>query len=323
MKLATYQVDGIQKIGAVTEDRKQLVDLAAAAEGRDEGRFASMLALIDGGDAAVELARGVADTAERAGTHLHALDDVILLAPIPVPPQIRDFSVFPAHIRQAPVGMRKLAAKLQGAPIPDVAPADEPAEIYQRQPIYYFTNRFSVVGPEAEVKWPRYSNVIDFEFELAAVLGRGGKDIAAKDAGDHIFGYTILNDFSARDTQLAEMQGMLGPAKGKSFDMGNAMGPWIVTRDEIPDVKALTGRVRINGETFVEADFSDALHSFEEMIAFVSRDETLYSGEVLGSGTVGHGCGLERFEFFSGGDVFELEIDAIGVLRNKVAQKTT
>lgn len=321
MKLATYLTGGAQKIGAVTEDRSALVDLAAAAEGRDAGCFASMLALIEGGDPALDMAREVADAATHTGKYLHALDTVTLLAPIPVPPQIRDFSVFPAHIRQAPVGMQKLAAKLQGAPIPDVAPANEPAEIYQRQPIYYFTNRFSVIGPEAEVQWPRYSNVIDFEFELAAIIGRGGKDITGKDAGGHIFGYTILNDFSARDTQLAEMQGMLGPAKGKSFDMGNAMGPWIVTRDEIPDVKALTGRARINGKTFIEADFSDALHSFEDMIAFVSRDETLYPGEVLGSGTVGNGCGLERFEFFSSGDVFELEIDSLGMLRNRVLHK--
>lgn len=99
------------------------------------------------------------------------------------------------------------------------------------------------------------------------------------------------------------------------------MGPWIVTRDEIPDVKALTGRAKINGQVFVEADFSDALHSFPDMITFVSRDETLYAGEVFGSGTVGNGCGLERFEFFADGDVFELEIDALGVLRNKVVRQ--
>jgi len=153
------------------------------------------------------------------------------------------------------------------------------------------------------------------------VIWKGGKDIAAGDAAAHIFGYTIFNDFSARDTQLGEMQGMLGPTKGKSFDMGNAMGPWIVTRDEIPDVRKVKATARINGKTYVKDDCSAMLHSFEEMIAFVSRDETLHAGEIFGSGTVGNGCGLEHFRFLTDGDVVELEFEGIGVLRNKVVRQ--
>lgn len=321
MKLATYAIESTRRIGALTADGNHLVDLAAAADGRDDGAFASMLDLIEGGEKSLDLARDVAAAAEKAGDHLVPLGDVRLLAPIPVPPQVRDASVFPIHVRQAPAGMQMLAAELQGKPLPEFKAADDVPPVYKQQPIYYITNRFSVIGPDETVRWPRYSKYMDFELELALVIGRGGKDIAVENAADHIFGYTIFNDFSARDTQLVEMQGMLGPAKGKSFDMGNAMGPVIVTRDEIPDVRKLKARARINGETFVEDDCSQMLHSFEEMIAFISRDETLHPGEIVGSGTVGNGCGLERFEFLADGDVVELEFEGIGVLRNTVVRQ--
>ena len=149
----------------------------------------------------------------------------MLEAPLPVPRQIRDFSVFPGHIRQAPVGMRKLQARMAGQPIPDLQAADSVPELYRSQPIYYLSNRFSVAGPDATVMWPGYSRFMDFELELAAVIGRAGKNIGVAEAAGHIFGYTIYNDFSARDAQLIEMQGFLGPAKGKSFDGGNAHRP--------------------------------------------------------------------------------------------------
>jgi 2-keto-4-pentenoate hydratase/2-oxohepta-3-ene-1,7-dioic acid hydratase in catechol pathway len=320
MKLATYRSAAGERIGALTADGSHLVNLAEAGAGRSPIALASMLGLIEGGEAALDVAREAAATAERSGDHIVPLDGVKLLAPIPVPPQIRDFSVFPDHIRQAPTGMRKLAAALQGQPVPDV-PAGEVPSVYRQQPIYYITNRFSVIGPDETVRWPRYSNYMDFELEMAAVIWKGGKDIAAGDAAAHIFGYTIFNDFSARDTQLGEMQGMLGPTKGKSFDMGNAMGPWIVTRDEIPDVRKVKATARINGKTYVKDDCSAMLHSFEEMIAFVSRDETLHAGEIFGSGTVGNGCGLEHFRFLTDGDVVELEFEGIGVLRNRVVRQ--
>lgn len=321
MKLATYRTPEGDRVGAVTSEGSRIIDLTMASDGRDSGPFASMLNLIEGGQRALDTAREIAEAAERSGDYQQPLDEVKLLAPIPVPPQVRDASVFPIHITQAPAGMQKLAAELQGKPIPDAQPAPDVPPVYRQQPIYYITNRFSVIGPTETVRWPRYSRYMDFELELAAVLWKGGKDIGVDSAADHIFGYTIFNDFSARDAQLVEMQGMLGPAKGKSFDMGNAMGPWIVTRDEIPDVRALRVSARINGETFIENDCSAMLHSFEEMIAFISRDETLHPGEIIGSGTVGNGCGLEHFRFLSDGDVVELEIDRIGVLENRVVRQ--
>ncbi|WP_163271017.1 fumarylacetoacetate hydrolase family protein [Chelativorans alearense] len=316
MKLATFRTTRTDKIGALGADGSHLVDLATAAEGRDQGAFASMLALIEGGERALDLARSVAERAEASGDHLLKLDSVELRAPIPVPPQIRDFSVFPTHIRQAPVGMQKLAAMLAGKPIPDISPAPDVPEVYRKRPIYYITNRFSVIGPEQVVKWPEYSQYRDFELELAAVLWKTGKEIPVERAADHIFGYTLYNDFSARDTQLFEMQGMLGPAKGKSFDLGNAMGPCIVTRDEIENVRNLQVTARINGEVFTTDDCSQMLHGFEEMIAFVSQGETLYPGEIFGSGTIGNACGLEHARFFEKGDVVEIECEPVGVLRN-------
>ncbi|MGW1424586.1 fumarylacetoacetate hydrolase family protein [Bradyrhizobium manausense] len=323
MKLATYNASGVRKVGVVSADLSRITDLAAAADGRDDGAFSSMLAFIERGEPILDLAREIADSTERSGAHQQPITSVKLLAPLPVPPQIRDFSAFPMHLLQSPVGMQKLAAKMQGQPIPDLQPNDHVPPVYRQQPIYYITNRFSVIGPEETVHWPRYSAYMDFELELAAVLWKRGKDIRPDKAADHIFGYTIFNDFSARDAQVIEMQGMLGPAKGKSFDMGNAMGPWIVTRDEIPDVKQLIASARVNGESFVRDDCAAMLHSFEDMIAFVSRDETLQPGEVFGSGTIGNGSGLEHFRFLQNGDVVELEFDRIGVLRNTVARHET
>ncbi len=316
MKLATFRAGGSERIGFLTDGGDRLVDLAAAAGGRDLGAFASMLSLIEGGERALDFARKIAAAEDWKEDCAYALDEVTFRAPIPVPPQIRDFSVFPTHVRQAPVGMQKLAAELQGRPIPDVSPADAVPQVYRERPIYYITNRFSVIGPNQTVEWPSYSTYRDFELEIAAVLWKGGKNIDVERATDHIFGYTLFNDFSARDVQLVEMQGMLGPAKGKSFDMGNAMGPYLVTRDEIDDLRGMRVAARVNGETLVSDDCSQMLHGFPEMVAYVSRDETLYPGEIFGSGTVGNGCGLEHFRFFEKGDVIEIECERIGVLRN-------
>ena len=166
--------------------------------------------------------------------------------------------------------------------------------------------------------WPRYSEVMDYELEFGIVTRRTRANIPLGEAGGHIFGYTIFNDFSARDRQALEMQGRLGPAKGKSFDGGNVLGPCIVTPDEIGDPQALRVAVRVNGETRASADTSGMLFSFEEILAYASQDETIHAGEFFGSGTVGGCCGLEIGRFLESGDAIELEVEKIGVLRNKV-----
>ena len=154
------------------------------------------------------------------------------------------------------------------------------------------------------------------------VLGRTGRDICLEDARKHIFGYTIFNDLSARDAQLAEMAGQLGPCKGKDFDGANVMGPCIVTADEFdPENARMT--VLINGETIAEGNSGTMYHKFEDLIAYISRSETLHAGEILGSGTVGKGSGLEMGRLLQAGDVVELTVDGIGTLRNRILTSPT
>lgn len=326
MKLATYRSEDRVRIGVVDTEAGTILDLAAVAEGEGERQmFSSMLALIDAGEAGLDAAR--ARVERRAGDPEvnRPLAQANLLAPLPEPRQMRDGMSFPTHILQSGSGKGRALAEARAAgDEQEVARIMERAlpelpEIYSRMPIYYFTNRLAVTGPESTVVWPRYSRVMDYELEFGIVTGRKGKDIRAQDAGDHIFGYTIFNDFSARDQQMQEMQGRLGPSKGKSFENSNALGPWIVTRDEIPDPYGLRMTARINGRTVCDSTSKGMLFSFEEILAHVSRDEWIHPGEFFGSGTVGNGCGLENGWFLSDGDTIELEVEGIGVLRNHVA----
>jgi 2-keto-4-pentenoate hydratase/2-oxohepta-3-ene-1,7-dioic acid hydratase in catechol pathway len=180
----------------------------------------------------------------------------------------------------------------------------------------------NVVGTGAVVHWPGYSQIMDFEVEFGVFVGRSGTDIAAGDARDHIFGFSIFNDFSARDTQIVEARGGMGPGKAKSFDGANAIGPWIVTADEIVEPYALRMSARINGETWTSGDSSGMLHRFEDIIAFVSRSETIFAGEFIGSGTMGSGCGLELDRYLSAGDVVEIDVEKIGTLSNQISARS-
>lgn len=313
MKLATIRIgDGRERVAVVLDGERRLLDLASAHErvrGGESGALASMLALIGGGEAVLDLARQLVEAAPEEA--IMDRSAVTLLAPIPVPPQIRDFLAFEQHLK----GAFAMAEQLTGRHM------DIPAVWYQ-QPIYYKANRFSVVGPGAEVRWPSYAQLLDYELELACVIGKRGVDIAPEEAAGHIFGFTIFNDVSARDAQATEMEGQLGPAKGKDFDTGNVLGPWLVTADEIGDPYDLTMVARVNGEEWSRGHSGTMHHRFEDIIAFVSRSETLHPGEILGSGTVGRGCGLELGRFLNPGDVIELEVDRIGVLRNRIIKET-
>jgi 2-keto-4-pentenoate hydratase/2-oxohepta-3-ene-1,7-dioic acid hydratase in catechol pathway len=325
VKLATYQpIGGGPRVGVVHDDNRRLFDLASAAErhGADPLPFFSMLALVDACDRGLDSARELLD--RRAGEPDLSVDiaSVELLAPLPEPRQMRDGMSFPLHIRQSARGMRRLLAAGDAAALAaiDAEPLPELAVVYRRIPIYYITNRMIVRGPGATIRWPKYSKVMDYELEFGIVTHGRGSNIPAAKAGKHIFGYTIFNDFSARDQQQIEMQGWLGPAKGKSFDGANVLGPWIVTADEIGDPYRLTMEARINGETWSKGTTEGMLFSFEEIIAYMSRDETLHAGEFIGSGTVGNGCGLEHGRFLQHGDVIELEVERIGILENTVVR---
>jgi 2-keto-4-pentenoate hydratase/2-oxohepta-3-ene-1,7-dioic acid hydratase in catechol pathway len=170
------------------------------------------------------------------------------------------------------------------------------------------------------VPWPSYTERLDYELEFGCYIAKRGKDIPRSRAREHIFGYTIFNDFSARDEQTREMAGQLGPGKGKDFDNGNAMGPCLVTADEIGDPYRLEMIARVNGEEWGRGNSRDMHWKFEDCIAHASRSETLHPGEFFGSGTVGNGCGLEQLRFLKPGDLVELEVEGIGILRNRVVK---
>lgn len=328
MILATFfDKQGSLRLGAVRRDREAVVDLQAvyraSSGGRDAPALCTMQALIEAGDEGLALAAEMELKAGLDATWGAPLASTRLAAPLPLPKQMRDFSTFEMHMRQAAVGMARLRSARHGMGPEAVPQASDIVlpEAFAHQPLYYKTNRFSVVGHEHEVEWPSYCERFDYELEFGAILGRGGRDISAANARDHIFGYTIFNDFSARDAQEYEMTGPLGPTKGKDFDTGNVLGPWVVTADELPDPYALRMSARVNGETWSDGNSRDMVHRFEDMIAHVSRDETLYPGEFLGSGTVGGGCGLELDRWLEPGDVVELEVEGIGVLRNRVVRR--
>ena len=311
MKLATFVGrNDAPAIGAVDPARNAVLDLAAAARLLGQGpapALADMLALIDAGPAGLEQARRVA--AAWPGEAEIKLASLRLLAPLPEPRQMRDCLVFEEHLKNGFAQTEKRTGLKQTIP-----------DVWYRQPIYYKANRFSVAGPDADVVWPRYSQLMDFELELACVIGRTGKDIVPERALDHVFGFTIFNDFSARDAQFAEMAGRLGPAKGKDFDGGNVLGPWIVTLDEIGDPHALKMEVRVNGERWGGGNSGAMHHKFPAILAHISNCETVHAGEVIGSGTVGTGSGDEMGRYLKSGDVVELEIEKIGMLRNRVVR---
>jgi 2-keto-4-pentenoate hydratase/2-oxohepta-3-ene-1,7-dioic acid hydratase in catechol pathway len=323
--LATYlNPAGDYRLAAVQADAAKLIDLQSAHEslyGKSCAAFVDMQALIDAGDEGLALARDVEQTAAATGDHVLSMDRVRLASPLPCPQQIRDFSVFETHMRQAAIGMIGLRSTRQGEEVSLPQPEEiQLPEAFYQQPIYYKANRFNVIGHEQDVIWPGYSDFLDYELELAIVLGRKGRDISPEQAREHIFGYTIFNDFSARDAQEFEMTAPFGPAKGKDFDTGNVLGPWIVTADELKDPYNLQMSARVNGELWSQGSSHNMVHRFEAMLAHVSRDETLYPGEIFGSGTIGGGCGLELGRRLQPGDTIELEVEGIGLLRNRVVR---
>lgn len=314
-----------------------IIDLQAAAAlvfEHTEDRDWSLLGLLNGEsegfglDAAAEIASAVVDQVSAGSdpldwndpdalegalslggeTLLYSTDMVRMLAPLPRPPSLRDFYAFEQHVASA--------YALRGRPVPAA---------WYEQPVFYFGNPGTIYGPDAEVPMPR-TGQLDYELEVAAVIGRPCRDLEARDALHYIAGLTIMNDWSARDLQAREMSVGLGPAKGKDF--ATSLGPSIVTLDELEDVDSGNGRyrlamtVRVNGEVRGEAALADMYYTFGELVAQASRDVTLYPGEVIGSGTAGRGCLLETTggagPWLERGDIVELEVERLGVLRNTI-----
>jgi fumarylacetoacetate (FAA) hydrolase len=336
MRLISFQYhDTFARAGALLG---AVVDLAAAAplvfEDLPVTRL-DLLALLRGGsnelglDSASEIMwavldqLGLEDAAEFDEAMLHGgismggeelllpLDRVRLLPPLPHPVSLRDFFAFEAHVA---AGMR-----LRNRPVP-------PA--WYDVPVFYFGNHTAIYGPDAEIPYPR-TRKLDYELELACVIGRNGRDISEEDAVDYIAGFTILNDWSARDLQAEEMSVGLGPAKGKDF--ATSIGPWLVTPDELTDYELPDGRhnlvmtAHVNGIERSRGNARDMYYTFAQLIARASQDATLFPGDIIASGTVGTGCLLEQTggqgPWLQPGDKVEMAISGLGVLRNRVAER--
>ena len=250
------------------------------------------------GDRVVQLAAQTLQSFFTGGGHArehaeHPLDEVELLTPVLHPPSVRDFYAFEQHV--------KAARARRGLEVP---------EEWYRIPVFYFSNPAVIYGPEAEIPYPEGTKELDYELEVAAIIGDEGK----------IGGFTIMNDWSARDLQRDEMRVGLGPSKGKDF--ATSLGPIVVTPDEF-DGSSATMIARVNGEERSRGDLADMYHSWEAMAAHAARNTALLPGDVLGSGTVGTGCILEHGDgrWLQPGDVVQLEVEGIGVLRNTVGPR--
>ncbi len=242
----------------------------------------------------------------------YTLNEVVLLPPIPEPPTIRDFYAFEQHVKTARAN-RGLTMM---------------SEWYE-VPTFYFTNNSELYGHDNPVPYPVGSHALDFELEIACVIGRDGKDIPVEEATDYIAGYTLMNDWSARDFQIKDMAIGLGPGKGKDF--ATSLGPVLVTPDELAARRTGHGATerydmpmvaRINGRELARGNFNRIHYSFAQMIAYASRNARLRIGDILGSGTVGTGCilelGTQVHPWLQRDDEVELEIEGIGVLRNRI-----
>jgi 2-keto-4-pentenoate hydratase/2-oxohepta-3-ene-1,7-dioic acid hydratase in catechol pathway len=241
------------------------------------------------------------------------LDEVELRPPVPRPPSVRDFYAFEQHV--------KTARQRRGL---DMDPD------WYEIPVFYFSNPAAVVGPYDDVPVPPGSEELDFELEVAAVVGKGGSDLRPEEAEGHIAGFCVMNDWSARDLQRREMKLSMGPVKGKDF--ASTLGPLLVTPDELEPYRSeraydLAMTAHVNGREYSRASLADIYWSFGEMLAYASRGTELVPGDVIGSGTCGTGCILElslvhgedQYPWLRPGDVVALEVEHLGRIENRVA----
>jgi 2-keto-4-pentenoate hydratase/2-oxohepta-3-ene-1,7-dioic acid hydratase in catechol pathway len=334
MKLVTFEPlandasAGSPRIGAVVEAPQQtsLIDLWESV--RQCGQpppdfFRSMQQFLSAGPPARAAAERV--IAEHDPARRIPWDAVRIAAPLPRPASLRDCLSFERHWIQS-------ARTIVGRKFPPLVWLDKaigrvcgwsllrPPRIWYQRPVYYKGNPRSVVGDQTQVRWPDYSRQLDFELELAAYVGQEGSNIDESTALRHIAGYSLFNDVSARDVQGGEIRSRMGPSKSKDFDTGNILGPWIATPEEI-DIDDLSVTVRVNGEIWSQGSTRDMHHRFARMISFISNSETLYPGDVIGSGTVPGCCGLELNRWIQPGDVVELAAPGLGRLTNKIGEQ--
>lgn len=310
VRYVTFQLPGHRRDHVGTMKGRDIVDLSSAAE-RSRPTFIAASSVSDSAPGShLELTQLLAagpqgrDWAEDVACHAYEQglavpeNAVRLRAPLPRPNSIRDFMLVEEHVVNSLGNI--------------------PPEWYHI-PVYWKGNCDTVFGPEDEVPWPSYTKKLDYELEVAAVIGCPGSHVGVAQAETHLAGYTIFNDWSARDIQFHEMKVGLGPGLGKDF--ATSMGPCLVTPDEI-DITTTPMRARVNGEVWSEGTLESMRFSFGEVIAHLSTDQPLLPGDILGSGTIGRGCGLELDRWLVPGDVVELEVEGIGILSNRVGLRS-
>jgi fumarylacetoacetate (FAA) hydrolase len=314
MRFVTYrhpETGNVPRAGVLQGDR--VLDVARLTGGEHGPDMRAVLAAWDVAFAGLHLAASTfqADYEDRASIPVDIalpIWEATLLAPVPEPPAVRDFLAFEQHASA-------LFAK-QDRPLPP--------EWYQ-QPVFSFGNPGNMSGPDEDVKKPVSTHELDFEMQLALVIGTGGRDIPLETAMTHIAGFTLLNDWSARDLQRAEVLPGLGPAKAKDF--ATSTGPWLVTSDEVTDLLGddrlqVDVVVRVNGEELGRDNGGEMHWSFAEMISHASRDAMLRPGDLIASGALGSGCllelGTELQPWLEPGDVVEIEAEGLGRLRNRI-----
>lgn len=294
MKLVTFGDQNAPRLGAMITGAR-IVDLVKAASALGHDIPTTMQALIEAGQQALTVAREVIASAPEDCIVV----DAHLLAPLPRPVRMRDAQLMLAHL--------EMVLKRENRPM---------SAQYYSQVIYYNADHIHVFGPDAAIRWPQASSWIDYELEWAVVIGKSGTNIPKECARQHIFGYTIFNDWSARDLQFPFQEGGLGPGGGKDF--ATSLGPCIVTVDELPNPYSLAMTADVNGERWSSGNTSSMHWTFEDAIAQLSADRSLEAGEIIASGTVLSGCGFDLQRRLALGDVVELEVEGIGVLRNRV-----
>ena len=295
MRLVTYDREGERRLGAL--HRGAVIDLPDAV---GHPAFPSTMEALVARNGGTTL-----DAAREAFEHEDVMEFVVesprLLVPI-LPSSLRDFLAFEDHVRRG--------AERRGTEVPAA---------WHEFPVYYKGNHRSVLGPDEDVAWPSFAEVLDFECEVACIVGRQGRDLNEAEAAGTIFGYTMMNDWSARDLQAKEMSAWLGPAKSKDF--ATSLGPCIVTPDEL-DTGNVPLAVRVDGQVWAEGNLGDARWTFSQMIAYVSRGEDVWPGDVYGSGTFGGGCGLDLGRFPQPGQTVEIEGTCIGALRTRIGERS-
>jgi 2-keto-4-pentenoate hydratase/2-oxohepta-3-ene-1,7-dioic acid hydratase in catechol pathway len=290
----TTTAGGPARLGAVDGDR--VLDVGAVT--------GAPLDLVDLVEAEPAEQQRVTELAQRAASGWLDLADVRLLAPLRAPNSLRDFLAFRDHVERG--------AARRGSAVP---------EAWDRIPVYYKGNRRTIAGPGEVVRWPSYTEKMDFECEVAAVVGRRSRDLTPEQAESCVFGWTVMDDWSARDVQRDEMSCWLGPAKAKDFC--TSLGPVVVTPDEWSPEDDHRMDVLVDGEVWSTGSTAGRRWSFGEMLAWVSRDEDLWPTDVVGSGTFGGGCGLDLDRWLPDSCEVELRVDGLGSLVNRVERYST